>query len=355
MGAKRNSISNHDANHSPDLNPLLDRVRTLEQEGFDSGESWGRALLEHRIDQWPTGWGEDLHILIYGDFKRPETELYVEPLGIKVLPEKLEKTIVQSAMCVLKAIVEVEGKTVDALIDAARRINILLGTWNLVTWGNSAIGWWSLVTHSGGGGVLEPLNHEDLDRALNAALQLQSPLRQKVDAALYWIRKSRNSVSEFYRSDLLNTYASYWNAFECLVEGVCMIRPQLKLSRSEKQARLDEFIAKRSGKLTPGDIQECYNEIVNPAFKGKASHALRECFGDSAQGYINECFESSTPRGSLYDIRNSINHGEVDAENPEELIRIEARLNKLWIILWGMFGRLLPFPAPLDTDLHVSA
>jgi len=134
-----------------------------------------------------------------------------------------------------------------------------------------------------------------------------------------------------------------------------MIRPQVKLSRSEKQARLNEFIAERSGKLTPGDIHECYHEIVDPGFIGKASHALRECFGDSARGYIRECFGHSVPGGSLYEIRNSINHGEVDAENLEELIRIEARLRKLCIILWGMFGRLLPFPAPLDPDLTVSA
>ena len=67
-----------------------------------------------------------------------------------------------------------------------------------------------------------------------------------------------------------------------------------------------------------------------------------------ADRYIVECFRLKNRKDRLYDIRNAISHGEVDAENPEELIRIEARRMRLWMIVFGMFGRLVPFRAPSD-------
>ena len=88
---------------------------------------------------------------------------------------------------------------------------------------------------------------------------------------------------------------------------------------------------------------------MNPGLVGKASHALRVCFGDDADEYIKECFLLADKGDRLYDIRNAINHGEVDAENPKELIRIESRLSRLWLIVWGMFGRIIPFSAPVDS------
>ena len=88
---------------------------------------------------------------------------------------------------------------------------------------------------------------------------------------------------------------------------------------------------------------------------GKASHALKECFGDEADKYIEECFRLSVQKERLYDIRNAINHGEVDAENPEELIRIESRLSRLWLIVWGMFGCIIPFSAPVDSKPRINA
>jgi hypothetical protein len=125
------------------------------------------------------------------------------------------------------------------------------------------------------------------------------------------------------------------------------MKPRAKLSPSEKQKLIDEFVAERSGKLTAEDIQNCYLKIVNPGYVGKASHALRVCFLSDADIYITECFKLSDRRNELYAIRNAINHGEVDAENPDELVRIRSRLTKLWLIVWQMFGRLVSFPAPV--------
>ena len=161
-------------------------------------------------------------------------------------------------------------------------------------------------------------------------------------------------MREFQRNDLLRVYSAYWNAFECLVEAVNVQRPKRKLSKSEKQQMINDFISQRSGSLTPDDIQKCYQEIVNPGLVSKASHALQQCFGDEAEKYIDECFRIPDKAERLYNIRNAINHGEVDAENLEELIRIEARLTRLWLITWGMFGRIVPFPAPVDLKTSVS-
>ncbi|MEA3311673.1 MAG: hypothetical protein U9Q76_05595 [candidate division WOR-3 bacterium] len=335
---------------------LLKRVEELRRDGYEWGQAYGKSCLEHRVKVWPSGWGDDLEILVYGDFESPDTDFHIESLGITVHAKALENTVIGSAKCVLKATVEVEEKSVEALVDAARRINLFLGTWALVTWGNSASGWWSRVTHDPTAvGVVEPLLHKDLGRAINSVLQLPHPVRQRVDAALYWIREPRTLFKEFYRNDLLRTYAAYWNAFECLVEAVNIVQPQEKLSKSEKQQMIDEFVSRKSGRLTPGDVQQCYQEIVNPGFVGKASHALRVCFDNEAMTYIDECFKRPDEDNRLYNIRNAINHGEVDAQDLEELLRIESRLHRLWMIVWRMFGRIVSFPAPADSELHQAA
>lgn len=327
---------------------LLERARELKQEGFDWGQAWGKAWLENRISDWPSAWGDDLQILIYGDFEPPENELHFPELRITVYPEKLENTVIRSAMCVLKAHVEITEKSLPAILDAARRINILLGAWTLVEWGNGACGWWSHITSGSMGGVGTKLDHEDLPAALAGIEKLPEPVRQKVDAALYWVREPRNLLMEQYRSDVLRIYAAYWNAFECLVEAVLQLRPMPKLPRAEKQARIDQFLSDRGGRLKPADVTECYQAIVNPGFVGKAKHALQQCFPDEAEEYANECFHRSDRENRLYDIRNAINHGDIDAEHPEELLRVDSRLHKLWMIVWRMFGRLVPFKSPIE-------
>ncbi|MFT4555819.1 MAG: hypothetical protein ACI92S_001154 [Planctomycetaceae bacterium] len=332
------------------FDPTLERARELNCEGFGWGHAFGKAWLEHRISNldWPAKWGDDLRVLIYGDFEAPTKDLSFPQLGITVHHEKLENTVIRSALCVVEATVEISERSVPAILDAVRRINVLLGSWTLVAWGNSGCGWWSYITHDSDGGVQERFDHHDLTSAVQGVLRLPSTVRQKVDAALYWVREPRALIMEHHRSDLLRIYAAYWNAFECLVEAVLILQPQAKLSKTEKQTLIDEFLAERNGKLSSSDIATCYQEIVNPGFVGKASHALGVCFADLAPEYINECFRLPDRPNRLYDIRNAINHGDIDAENPEERLRVDARLSKLWMIIWGMFGRLVPFPTPVE-------
>lgn len=327
----------------------LERARELNREGFDWGHAWGKAWLERRIADWPSAWGDDLQILIYGDFFPPNAELKFPELRITVYPEKLTKTVIRSAMCVLKANVEISERSVPAILDAVRRINVLLGAWTLVEWGNGGCGWWCSITAGSMHVAGTEFEHKNLAAAIAGVTKLPVDLRKKVDSALFWVREPRHLLMEQHRSDLLRTYSAYWNAFECLVHAVLIARPLPRLSKTEKQKQIDEFIADRNGKLTISDINKCYHDIVDPGFVGRARHALQVCFPKEAEGYANECFHIADRTNRLYDIRNAINHGDIDAENPEELLRVEPRLRKLWLIVWRMFGKLVPFPAPIES------
>jgi hypothetical protein len=165
---------------------------------------------------------------------------------------------------------------------------------------------------------------------------------------LYWIREPTQLMMEGYRSDVLRVHAGYWNAFECLVEAVCILRPQPKLGKKEKQDQIDQFLANHGGKLDAARISECYRNYVDPGFVAKASHALNQCFPERADGYIVECFRKKPKQDRLYNIRNAINHGDIDAGNLKELIRVEDKQRRLWMIVFGMLGQFIPVPRPLD-------
>jgi hypothetical protein len=79
-------------------------------------------------------------------------------------------------------------------------------------------------------------------------------------------------------------------------------------------------------RLTAADVQKWDQILSIGGFVGKTSHALEMCFGSDGDRYTEECFRLSPKEERLYDIRNAINHGDIDAENPNELLRVEARI-----------------------------
>jgi hypothetical protein len=327
---------------------MFARAREMKQSGVEPLLANGLAWLEERVHQWPPAWGQSLHVLLYGDFAAPPSKLEYPSLGITVLPEAKPNTIVSGAHTVLEATVTVTEKSVSGLIDAARRINILLGVQTLCEWGNAGLGWWSWLTHGTTGGAITKLTHDEVEGAITSLLHLNPEVRRRVEAALFWVREPRNLFQQSYRTDVLRMYSAYWNAFECLVEAVHVVRPRPTVNKVDKQAQIDRFLEQRGGKLTAQDVQHCYQTIVNPSFVGKAEHALRECFPNEGQRYVEECFRVADPPARLYAIRNAINHGEIDAENPEELLRVEARFRHLWMIVWRMFACFVRFGAPVD-------
>src|SRR5690242_18060922 len=211
------------------------RTEELRVAGMTEGRARGTATLEHRIAQWPSAWGNELRIIIYGDFQPPQADLHFPELGIVLESGAVKGSIVRSASCVVKARVVVSEKSVAGLVDASVRINTLLGVLAALDWGNSGNGWWCHVTHgSMAGGGLQ-LDRDGSEGGIKAIAHLQPEVRRKVISALHWIREPKQMVMEGYRIDILRVYAGYWNAFECLVEAICILRPQHKLSRKEKQ------------------------------------------------------------------------------------------------------------------------
>jgi hypothetical protein len=329
---------------------IRQRTEQLIASGIREGHARGLASLEMRIAQWPSGWGNDLQVLIYGDFNAPPTELDFPDLGITIEPEKVTTSFIKSAMCVLKARVTIPQKSVQGLNHAAARINTLLGVLAALNWGNSGSGWWSHVTHGSISGLMPKLEPDRVQKVVEVLSKLPEPVARKVRSALYWVREPRQLMMEAHRSDVLRVYAGYWNAFECLVEAMCLLRPQSKLGRTEKQGAIDAFVAGRNGKLDAAAISDCYKALVDPGFVAKASHALKVCFPDRADQYVVECFRMKPEQDRLYNIRNAINHGDIDADNASELLRVEDRHTRLWMIVFGMLGLIIPIDRPLDQD-----
>ena len=332
----------------PEVEWLFSRTRELQEQGVDHDQAFGLADLEQRIAQWPAAWGDDMHVLVYGDFQPPAADLEFPALGIKVLATKRENTAIAGAMTVLDAHVTVPGKSVAAILDAIQRLNIFIGAWSLTDWAHGYRGWWCYMTHATGGGVIGKISQPDIEGAAASVLRLRPAVRRKVEAALFWIRATPRLFRVSHQDAILRLYPDYWNAFECLVDAVAVVVPPQTLNRSEKQARIDAYLAQCSHRLTAEQVSDLYKTVVNSGFVGKATHALRVCFEGEADRYIRECFTTTPPRDRLYNIRNSINHGTVDPEDPRELVRLNARFHRLWMIVWMMFARLVSFPAPLD-------
>jgi hypothetical protein len=74
---------------------LLGRARELHGDGLDWLRAHGIAWQEEKIRHWPQAWGDDLHILLYGDFQAPDATQMYQSLGITIHPEKKENTIIK--------------------------------------------------------------------------------------------------------------------------------------------------------------------------------------------------------------------------------------------------------------------
>ena len=325
-----------------------------ELQGLDRTHAWHRASLDRFLESWPTAWGDNLKIVIYGEFTPPAKDLAFPTLGITINREPVQNF--GMGITALDAVVTVNKKTMAGLVDAAHRINTLLGAWTLLHWGNGKCNWWSHLTHPFFGRASTAFDNlqppSDLACAISKIEQFPTKLRSKVEAALFWIRASLSAGDYRNPGSILITYTSYWNAFECLLDAICICRPQAKTSKSEKQDQINQFLGDNPNRLTASDIAECYRQIVSPGLLAKARHALNICFPTEGEEYVNECFLREPRKARLYDVRNAINHGDIDAENPDELMRVEARLHRLWMIVWKMFGRLIPFGAPVDPKMQ---
>jgi hypothetical protein len=227
---------------------------------------------------------------------------------------------------------------------------LLLGTISILNWGNPACGWWCFLTDERIGGTSPKLDVDAIEQILIKLKALPDAVARKVHSALYWVRSSRPTLQAQTSSDIFRYFAGYWNAFECLVDAVSLVRPRDKLAKAAKTTAINAFLLERGGTLDADSLSQCYRTYVDPGFAAKATHVLHVCFGDKGARYAHQCFRVKPERDRLYSIRNAINHGDLDIADPNEHFRVHSHHSLLTIIVLGILGRLLPFPVPVDPD-----
>jgi len=115
------------------------RTSEVLAEGRDVSYAAGMAHLEYLLAiPWPTDWGDDYQVLLYGDFDPPAKDLEFPSLGIRVLADPIEGSVIATAKTVLAARISIKERSVAEIANATRRVNILIGTWTLLTWGNAS-------------------------------------------------------------------------------------------------------------------------------------------------------------------------------------------------------------------------
>lgn len=236
------------------------RQEQLQAEGYSLHMAWRIAVLESRIAEWPSEWGGDLLVLLYGDFEPAAEPLHFKELGISVDAGQVAGTILQHAGCVTRARVTVKERTIAGLNEASKRLNGLLAAMTALGWANSGCGWWGHITHPSIAGTVNHFDRDKIDAITKRLNRLPGPLKQQVEAALDWIREPVPLFSNKCRSETFRVYSGLWNAFECLVEAVCLENPVPKPGRRDKKARreadereIEAFIAQKQGRLSAED------------------------------------------------------------------------------------------------------
>lgn len=214
----------------------------------------------------------------------------------------------------------------------------------------------------GAGNAVDKLDKEDCLPVIKLIEGRHGELYKQVRAALYWMQEPHRSILDGPKKNALRTFTAYWSAFECLVAAVTAFRPMTKRTKQGKQKAIDDLLDAWRPKdetiptLDRERVTKLY-QIVNPGLSVRTEYVFKVLFGDDAQvkKYMDQCFSRSDKLNRLYQVRNDISHGNIDASDLRELIRVEARVNELWLIVWGMFGMLVQLSTPADGDFHKPA
>ena len=324
---------------------VAERAAELLAKGNPAARARGIAVLESRIARWPADWGGDMLVLIHGDFTPLAAPERFDALGITIEAGEVRDSILGPAQCVVRARVSVAERTVAGVIDAANRIDTLLGALVATSAGAGSIGWWCHLTHGAAPRAVPraapPLVTPRAVTNLAATRGLPLEVRRKVRAAMVWINDPRPTAPEVYRLDLLRRYAGYWNAFECLVDAVCLLKPPPDLSAQQKADGIRDFIVAHGGTLGPAELAACHARYAEPGFIARATHALGASFGPAAKEHVDLCFHARPERSRLYHLSRAVIGGSVDVDSLKERVRIEGCQARLTRIVSGMLASLL--------------
>ncbi len=328
-------------------------VENLKRQYIETGLAFThaheKAWLEHRLEVGIDHRGMQIEFVLYGEFYKPDRIVDYPSIGVTILTADASEELNTNAVCALKGSVRLFEPGLPGIRNAFERLSVLTGCMTILQCGDCGIGWSSHYTAHGSTVQLARLDDAELTSAFEGLLSLPSATRQQVASALFWISHEPTLMRESHKNQLLKIYAGYWNAFECLVEAFLECKPMPKLSRSEKQSRIDAVVEAKGGKLAATDIEDLYRTLINVGLRGKARHVFTNFLPHDADRYMFECFESPIRMNRLYDIRNAINHGTIDFSDQDELMRIRPRLLQLKFIVLRMFGLLIPVRTPADT------
>jgi hypothetical protein len=113
------------------------------------------------------------------------------------------------------------------------------------------------------------------------------------------------------------------------------------LSRDQKAKAINDRLAKTGGSLDPSDIAALYRNVVDPGLRPKVEHALNLCIPDHVEYFMKQCYDHEPADRGLYAIRNAINHGTVDVNDPETAMIFAARFPELSKLVFLMVRGVL--------------
>ena len=310
---------------------LASSARELMASGTPPDEAWSLANMKEAMRLWPAAWGDELEVLIGGDFEPPKADLVVPSLGITVFREKLPNGGFCGALSVVRARIAAAGRDIVAYNDAIRRLNVLLGSHAVASWGASGLRWWCWIWGAIRGARVDPfcVEADTFSRHLG---RLPQPARGRIEAALYWLREPRSHLGE-NRPDAVRAFASYWTAFECLVTAGCDLAPMMPSS--------DEAIQRAIAEVSDGETLRRAYRLVQPTLADRARHVFAEFLPGTADQLIEECFTRTPRERRLADIRNSISHGGVRAEDLDSLAILGAAEGRLRRVVWPLLHAIL--------------
>ena len=293
------------------------------------------------VENWPSTWGDDLHIVICGDLRLPSTPVWYPDFEITLTTRSYgEGQPGLSALDMgIMAEVKLKSRTWDELQAAVPRINTWLGLIALQNLGNFGLRWWSFLTHWAGGGAIGVEWTQPALHLINARfLSLPSKSREHVERALYWIREARPRIRDDDRMSVLRYFQHLSNALEALVTAVNTYCP-LEDRAAERLERFNTRFADLRTRqwLTQEDAEALASIVRGPGSRIRTEHALRVALGYDPV----KCGEYLAHIPEIVRLRNQLAHPAFLPEADHSLMEFEDQERNLKRIVWELAGFLL--------------
>jgi hypothetical protein len=315
--------------------------------------AWAQAEMEEAVSRWPTEWGNRLEVLVGGDFELPKADVHVPELRITVYTGNVSAEVFGAAPAVVRVHIEVDERNLAGYNSAIERLNVLLGSQSVASWGAAGLAWWCWlrgVIRSGG----RRERFGDTADLLERRLALLKNGRSHVDAALYWLREPRTHMGERTRPDAVRAFTSYWTALECLVAAACDMAPLPQPSVQEIKSAVAAISADDPRTLLADKLYTAH-ALLRPSLRERACHAFRQFVPEEADTLIEECFTRQPSERRLSRIRNRIAHGAIKPEDLNSLAIVEPAEGRLrghvvWPLLMGLLTRGVAAAKDQDWD-----